>query len=111
MAVTCAYTVAVEFEDASVAEEWLAWLRDPHLAEVLASGAQDAELIELDTPAPRRRFEVRYHFASAAAFAVYERDHAPRLRAEGLARFPTERGIRYQRSTGAVLGSWLATTG
>jgi hypothetical protein len=105
---TFAYTVSVAFDSAEVAEEWLAWLRGGHLEEVLAAGAQDAELVELVTPPPQRRFEVRYHFANAEAFAAYERDHAPRLRADGLARFPAERGIHYQRSTGKVLGCWLA---
>lgn len=105
--VAFAYTVTVEFEAPEVAEEWLAWLRDGHLAQVLAAGAQDAELVEWETPPPQRRFEVRYHFASIAAFAAYEKDHAPRLRAEGLERFPTARGIRYQRFSGPVLGCWL----
>lgn len=101
-----AYTVVVEFSDPTVAEEWLGWLRAGHLVEVLACGATDAELIELTGPPPRRRFEVRYHFADAAAFAAYEQQHAPRLRAEGLARFPPERGVSYQRSMGQVLGRW-----
>lgn len=101
-----AYTVSVEFSDPTVAEEWLEWLKAGHLAEVLAGGAADAEVIELIVPPPRRRFEVRYHFADADAFAIYEREHAPRLRADGLARFPPERGVSYQRSTGQVLGRW-----
>jgi Domain of unknown function (DUF4286) len=96
-----AYTVAATFADAALADEWLRWLADGHLAEVLAGGANDAEVIELDSPP--RSFEVRYHFPSREAFAVYERDHAPRLRAEGLGRFPVERGITYRRSVGVVL--------
>lgn len=39
-----------------------------------------------------------------ACFETYERDHAPRLRAEGLARFPVESGIRYSRSLGEIVG-------
>jgi hypothetical protein len=45
---------------------------------------------------------VRYHFPSREAFAAYERDHAPRLRADGLRRFPPERGVSYRRSVGVV---------
>jgi hypothetical protein len=112
-----AYTVTAEFDDVSVAEHWIRWLRDEHLAEVLAGGALDAEVIRFDRddagvtrsdPASSEvaswsvRCEVRYHFASRAAFGDYERDHAPALRAKGLARFPTTRGIRYQRSLGEV---------
>jgi hypothetical protein len=96
-----AYTVAVRFEDPVLADEWLCWLRERHLGEVLASGAEAAEIVELD--GPRRAFEVRYRFPSRMAFALYERDHAPRLRAEGLRLFPADRGISYGRSLGVIL--------
>lgn len=92
------YTVSSEFDDLRVADEYQAWLVDHHLADVCAAGALDAELVRLD--AEPQRIEVRYHFASRQAFADYERDHAPRLRAEGLARFAPERGVRMQRSIG-----------
>jgi hypothetical protein len=95
------YTVAVTFADSALAEEWLRWLAEGHIAEVLAGGATSAEVIELD--APQRSFEVRYRFASREVFAEYEQKHAPRLRAEGLRRFPTERGVSYRRSVGVVL--------
>lgn len=98
-----AYTVTATFADAALAEEWLRWLTGGHIAEVLAGGATDAEMIELD--GPQRSFEVRYHFPSREAFAAYERDHAPRLRAEGLRLFPVERGVTYRRSVGVVVQS------
>ena len=94
------YTVACALDDPAVADEWIAWLRDEHIADVCAAGALDAEVIRLDgTPV---RCEVRYHFASREAFAAYERDHAPRLREEGLKRFPLQRGLTYDRRTGEV---------
>jgi hypothetical protein len=99
-----AYTVAVTFEDTALAEEWLRWLREVHIADVLAGGATDAEIVELD--GPRRSFEVRYHFDSREAFARYERDHAPRLRAEALQKFPVEKGVAYRRSLGEVRGGF-----
>ena len=96
-----AYTVSCTFNDPAIADEWIGWLRDEHLAEVCAAGALDAEVIRFDgTPV---RCEVRYHFASREAFVAYERDHAPRLRAEGLKRFPPERGLQYARSLGDVV--------
>lgn len=101
-----AYTVACTFDDPKVAEEWIAWLRDEHLADVLTAGALDAEIIRVDREAASGsgvRCEVRYHFASREAFAKYERDHAPRLRAEGLKRFSPERGLKYERSLGESL--------
>ena len=98
-----AYTVGCSFTDPALAEAWVGWLTGGHLAEVRAAGALDACLVKLDGPAPR--YEVRYHFADRAAFEAYERDHAPRLRAAGLARFPPERGVVYVRSTGEVVAS------
>jgi hypothetical protein len=100
-----AYTVACDFTDASVAEAWLAWMRDEHLAEVCAAGALGAEAVRMDG-APdgiTARCEVRYRFASREAFQRYERDEAPRLRAEGLKRFPLELGLRYTRTVGEIV--------
>lgn len=98
------YTVACTFNDPRVAEEWIRWLRDEHLRDVRAAGALDAEAIRCDVAAgAKSRIEVRYHFESRAAFDAYVRDHAPRLREEGLKRFPPERGLAYERSSGEVL--------
>ncbi len=94
-----AYTVQGEFEDAAVAAEWVGWLQHGHLADVLAGGAREAVLVQLSAV----KFEVRYRFADAAAFAAYERDAAPKLRAEGLAKFPATRGVKMARSTGEIL--------
>ncbi|PJF24091.1 MAG: DUF4286 domain-containing protein, partial [Phototrophicales bacterium] len=33
------YSVICTFNDAATAQEWIAWLRDEHLAEVCAAGA------------------------------------------------------------------------
>src|SRR5215813_9149671 len=94
------YTVAVTFADAALAESWLRWLRDGHVADVLAGGATAAEIVRMD--GADCTYEVRYRFPSREAFAAYERDHAPRLRAEGLQRFPPERGVTYRRTAGVV---------
>ncbi len=96
-----AYTVTTTLPDAKMAEEWLDWLRGGHIADVLAGGATSAEIIALDQPA--LTFEVRYRFPNRQAFDHYEQEIAPRLRAEGLMRFPPEKGIGYRRSVGDVL--------
>jgi len=101
------YTLSVTFEDAHTGAQWLSWMRDEHLAEVCAAGALDAEVIAADATTAASspghpRYEVRYHFSSREAFARYERDHAPRLRAAGLKRFAPERGVKYERWTGEV---------
>lgn len=96
-----AYTVTAEFDDPNVATEWVTWLQHGHLDDVLEGGALEAELVQFSPT----KLEVRYRFASAESFAAYERDFAPKLRAEGLAKFPAARGVRMSRSTGAVLTS------
>jgi hypothetical protein len=99
-----AYTVAATFEDGNTADEWVRWLTGGHIADVLAGGARDAELIKLDGPG--LAFEVRYHFPSRETFAAYERDHAPRLRAEAMQRFPPERGVVYRRTCGVAIANY-----
>lgn len=94
------YTVAVTFPDDQIAARWLQWLRNGHVAEVLAGGATAAEVVRRDGPVIE--YEVRYSFPSREALDAYERQHAPRLRAEGLRLFPTEHGIHYHRCTGIL---------
>ena len=48
-------------------------------------------------------FEVHYDFPDRTCFEAYELEHATGLREEGLRRFPTERGIIYERACGNVI--------
>jgi hypothetical protein len=98
--VTFRYVVRAEIEDPARSVEYQRWLIDEgHVAEVCRVSGASAEVVRIDAPVPT--LEVRYAFPSRAAFAVYERDHAPRLRAEGAARFGV--GVRFTRSTGDVV--------
>ncbi|MCE7939345.1 DUF4286 domain-containing protein [bacterium] len=92
------YVVSCAFTDPAVAEAWVAWLRDGHLAEVCAAGARDAQVFRIDGDA--LRYDVHYRFGSRAAFERYLAEAAPRLRAEGLRRFPTALGLTYTRWVG-----------
>ena len=96
-----AYSVTCTFQNESLAREWLEWIESEHLAEVIAAGAIDAEVVILD--GNPMRCEARYHFASREEFNIYEREHAPRLRNEGLKKFPLTRGMSYVRSMGEVV--------
>jgi isopentenyldiphosphate isomerase len=99
------YTVAATFTERAVADEWLAWLNDTHIKECLAvSRALSADIVAV--AGPTLAYEVRYRFPSRHAFAAYDRDHAPRLRAEGLRLFPSERGVTYRRSSGITLATF-----
>ena len=97
------YTVICEFEnsDSQLADRWVSWLLEEHLQDVIAAGAESAELVKLDSEP--LIYEVRYAFISREAFDQYENDHAPKLRAEGLKRFPLELGLKYRRTTGTVV--------
>jgi hypothetical protein len=104
-----AYTVAVEFRDPALAARWLEWLRGGHIADVLAGGATTAEIVHMDGTVAS--YEVRYHFPSREVFATYEKEHAPRLRADGLRLFPPDRGVSYRRTVGVVLSSFMVSRG
>lgn len=89
------YTVLCQAETPALADALEAWLVEGHVEDVCEAGALEAEVVRRDDGVS---LEVRYLFASRAAFLAYERDHAPRLRADGLARFPA--GVKFERATG-----------
>ena len=73
--------------DAAVAAAYRAWLL-AHVPDVLATGCfTRADVFDEPPEAGRVRFAVHYHAPDADRFARYEREHALRLRAEGLALF------------------------
>ena len=101
-----AYIVRCAFGDRAAMDGFLRWLRERHVADVCASGADDAEIYVLDPIGGDHpnAVEIRYRFASREAFARYEREEAPRLRNEGLdelARLgvPTD-GVSFTRTMG-----------
>lgn len=83
-AVLYAVRVAV---DATIAADYRAWL-GAHVAEILAlPGFTGAEIFREETDDDSVAYTVHYRLADRAALDDYLRDHAPRLRADGLARF------------------------
>lgn len=97
------YIVRCRFAEGceDIAGRWLDWLGERHLAEVLAAGAISAEIFQMKEPP--LQFEIHYRFASELDFAHYEQNHAPRLRADGLARFPLSLGLSYERRSGYLV--------
>lgn len=93
MAVIYEVTVHVRGD---LADAYLGWLR-AHIAQMLAlPGFQDAALEALLDDAPGERgWCVRYRLRDLPALEDYLRQHAPRMRADGLARFGD--GLRAQR--------------
>jgi len=81
------YEVSLDV-DAGIVDDYLAWLR-VHVAEILElPGFTGASLLQVDTDdAGRRAFCVRYRLHDRAALAAYFRDHATRMREDGIRRF------------------------
>lgn len=95
------YVVHATFTTPALREEWITWLAEGHLAEIIAAGAEDAEVTMIDGDPPRA--EARYRFSTRVMLDRYLQHHAPRLRAEGLKRFPDGSGVVLARSTGEVV--------
>jgi hypothetical protein len=76
--------------DAGVLGAYRAWLAD-HVAEIVAlpgfTGARTWDVVDPAPPAGVAHLCVQYALRDAAALEAYLRDHAPRLRADGIARF------------------------
>ncbi|HSR65110.1 MAG TPA: DUF4286 family protein [Xanthomonadaceae bacterium] len=76
--------------EAGIAEAFRAWLPG-HVAELLAlPGFVSAEILAVEEPAPppgEVALCVRYRLRDRATLDAYLRDHAARLRGDGLARF------------------------
>ena len=83
--------------DSAIAPEYLAWL-EGHVGEICAlPGFLGAERWEVRDPPPeegRMMLSVRYVVADQDALDRYFREHAPRLRGDGIARF----GERFRAS-------------
>jgi hypothetical protein len=75
---------------ADVADAFRAWLSG-HVAEILAlpgfTGAKVWAVVDPPPPDYERHWCVQYKLRSAKSLEDYLRDHAPRLRAEGVAKF------------------------
>jgi antibiotic biosynthesis monooxygenase (ABM) superfamily enzyme len=82
------YEVSLDVE-AALAAEYRAWL-DAHVAQMLAlPGFESAQVFDVIEPvdAGRVAWCVHYRLRDPAALEAYLRDDAPRMRAEGVARF------------------------
>lgn len=96
-----AYTVHATFPDEPTAREFIDWLESGHLHAVLRGGASSAQIIRIQ--AEPIQVEIRYLFPNQQVFDRYVAEFAPALRADGIRRFPPERGIRMERRSGMLL--------
>ena len=96
--------VFVRREIEAAYREWL----DAHVREIVAlPGFTGAQVFERSEPAAAEgefALCMQYRLRDAAALAAYLREHAPRLRADGIARFGD--GFRAERRVLATLASY-----
>jgi hypothetical protein len=98
-----AYTVSARLPDQTTRDRFVDWLASGHVADVCNSGALSGQIVVLDQPAGEPPVvEVRYLFPDRATLDRYFTEYAPRLRAEGLARFGPDSGVQFSRTTGVV---------
>lgn len=97
------YEVNIEV-DAAAHDDYRAWLHE-HIAEILAlpgfAGAKLFDVLEPPPSAGRVGLCVQYALKSREALDDYLRDHAPRLRADGMSRF----GGRFQATRRVLRGA------
>jgi heme-degrading monooxygenase HmoA len=80
------YEVRIRVEP-HIAEAYRTWL-DGHIHQILTlPGFERAELLQEELEQECPVYTVRYHLDNRQSLAVYLRDHASRLRAEGIAQF------------------------
>lgn len=93
------YVVTAEFANDAVRQEYLAWMRDGHVAKVVElSAALSGQVVLLDDG----RVEGRYVFPDRKTFTAYESGPAIALRADG-ARFTESGKVVFARYTGELL--------
>ncbi len=100
------YGVIAELPDEATAREYIAWLTEGgHVGEVVSGGALVGDVVRLDPEGEGAGVRVmsRYRFGSRKDYERYVERDAPRLRADGLARFGPERGITMRRVVGEVV--------
>ena len=98
-----AYTVTAELPSTEIRRAYLDWLGQGHVDDVIRGGALAGSIVRIDDPSEPIRVETRYLFAGRDDLEVYLRDHAPALRADGLARFGPETGVRFSRTVGELI--------
>ncbi len=97
------YMVVATLPDENTEAEYVSWLEDGHVDAVISHGAHSAMIVKLEPKEGRPRVMTQYIFTTRPGFDRYVAEHAPALRADGLRRFPLERGIVFERTVGEIV--------
>lgn len=95
-----AYTVVATLPTSQMRDAYISWLQQGHLDEVVAGGAESGAIVAIDEPGLPLRVEARYVFRTRDAYDRYIQTVSPGLRAKGMALFPPESGVRFERTVG-----------
>jgi hypothetical protein len=81
------YNVTVNV-DAAVHDEWLRWMKEEHIPEVMATGAfLENKICRVLSDDDGFTYAVQYTCADMASYERYRTEHAPRLQAETARRY------------------------
>ena len=94
------YEVNAAIVDPKITDAWVNWILSEHIADVVAAGALRGRLVRVEGGG--LEFSVQYEFADRPTFDTYVARHAPRLRDEGIKRFPPAQ-VTYSRRIGEFL--------
>lgn len=98
------YMVTVTLPSQAIADEYVAWLENGHVDQVVNGGAHSAMIVRLEPDgAGHPRVMTHYVFPTREVFDHYVKHHAPVLRADGIKRFPPQRGVRMERAIGTIV--------
>lgn len=106
-----AYTVTATFPDVACRDEYVRWLGEGHVGQVVTAGATEGLVVVIEDPSSPMQVESRYTFASRDALERYLEGPAVRLRTEGLARFGQGRGVTFKRTIGEIAERVARATG
>ena len=82
------YNVTVNIED-SVHEEWVKWMREEHMPEVMQTGcfSENRMVKVLNVEDAGQTYSMQYHFSTMEHIEKYKKDFAPKLQASGKEKF------------------------
>lgn len=82
-------------------DDYLSYMRERHIPDLLATGAFASASLSRSSPG---RYRLRYEAHDRDSLDRYLADHAPRLRAHALERFPE--GVELSREEWDVIAYW-----
>ncbi|MBY0313326.1 MAG: DUF4286 family protein [Phycisphaerales bacterium] len=104
MSTRICYMVIATLPTPELRAQYVTWLEDGHVDQVIKGGAHSAMIVALAPDAQGRdRVMTQYVFATRENFDTYVAVHAPALRAEGQRLFGPQMGVTMTREVGEIV--------